>query len=186
MLGVIRCVGGAEGVEAEDELDDREADLLDVSFCGTKNRLIWKTYHHIIPREPLKPTLRNHSSTDQRSNSRSQPVRTMQNAHQLISISHSSNPCIPSSILESISKSDKHEDHWDDWVGWCYTGDGVSDDLTNRCRHSDAELPELDVDPVDEDGGECVTGERGEEHTGDDCVRNIVVCFKLRHVSIKL
>ena len=71
MLSVIGCVGGAEGIKAEDELDDREADLLDVRFCGNRNTLRWKTYHHVVPREPLKPTLRNHSRTDQRSNRRS-------------------------------------------------------------------------------------------------------------------
>lgn len=152
---------------------------------GYQAEIRWKTYHHIVPSEPLKSTLRNHSRTNQRPNRRSQPIRTMQNAHQLIPISHASNPCIPRSILETISKSNKHEDHRDDWVGWCYAGDDVSDDLANRCSHSDAELPEMNVNSVDEDGGEGVASERGEEHASNDGVGDVVVCFKLRCVSIK-
>ena len=145
-----------------------------------------ETYHHIIPREPLKSTLRNHSSTYQRTDRGSQPIRTMQNAHQLISIFHSSNPCIPSSILQSISESNKNEDHRDDWVRWCYACDCVADDFTNRCCDGNAKLPEVNVDAVYEDGGESVAGEGGEEHAGDDGVGDVIVALKLRYVSIEL
>lgn len=110
----------------------------------------------------------------------------MQQPHQLIAILHAPNPGIPSSIFESISKTDQDEDDWDNGIWRSDAGDNVADDFTDWCGDGDPELAEVHVDPVDEEGGEGVAGEWGEEDAGDDGVGDVVVCLELWWISMEI
>lgn len=67
-----------------------------------------------------------------------------------------------------------------------YAGDDVGDYLAGWSDSRNSKLSKSHVDFVVQEGGCGVTDEWSQENQGDDCIIDIVVCFKLLKVSMNI
>src|SRR6187402_1840408 len=114
------------------------------------------SYHDIIKAVPLKITLSNHGCSNQRTDCCPQSICSMQEAKHLISVFHISDPGIPSTVLQTISKSCQHENNGKNCIRWMDTSNNISNNLAGWGNDGDSKLAEAHVNLVVQQGGSTV------------------------------
>ena len=108
----------------------------------------------------------------------------MEKTQELIRVVHVPDPCVPSSVFETVTKPCEEIAHYEGGKGGMLRNDDIANDAKPWSKESNASLPEAHVNRIVEQSREEVTKKGNEEDERYDRVALVVIYLELEVRSV--